>query len=74
VARRLRRLALYENTCQHRSEDFVPPAAQRYAVRPITQAALRVPPTPMGRLTPDGVIIAILDRIASFAQASVGSF
>jgi len=33
VARRLRRLSLLENSCQHRSEDFVPPAAQRYAVR-----------------------------------------
>jgi len=32
VARRLRRLALLESTCQHRSENFVPPAAQRYAV------------------------------------------
>jgi len=29
----LRRLALLESTRQHRSEDFVPPAAQRYAVR-----------------------------------------
>ena len=26
------RLALLEDSCQHRSEDFVPPAAQRYAV------------------------------------------
>jgi len=32
VARRLRRLALSESTCQGASEDFVPPAAQRKAV------------------------------------------
>jgi len=34
VARRLRRLALLESMCQRRSEDFVPPAAQRKAVGP----------------------------------------
>jgi len=33
VARRLRRLALSEASCQGASEDFVPPAAQRKAVR-----------------------------------------
>jgi len=32
VARRLRRLALLESMCQRRSEDFVPPAAQRRLV------------------------------------------
>jgi len=29
----LKRLALLESSCQRRSEDFVPPAAQRNAVR-----------------------------------------
>jgi len=33
VARRPGRLAFLENMCQRASEDFVPPAAQRKAVR-----------------------------------------
>jgi len=40
VARRLRRLALLERSCQGASEDFVPPAAQRKVVRP-TEARSR---------------------------------
>jgi len=42
VARRPSRLALFENMCQGASEDFVPPAAQRKAVRPIRRDS-RVP-------------------------------
>jgi len=47
----LKRLALLENSCQRWSEDFVPPAAQRKAVRP-TNPRGGTPEQQRSRVTP----------------------